>query len=1348
MKITCPFCYRQLPSEAKFCSSCGTIVKTSQLSACSCGQPLLPNAKFCPKCGQKPYTKPEILIIEDIICTCGISITPNTKFCSKCGQNIELLRSKNDKKTEIKAENKTFKNSCNHNININAKFCPVCGCKAEKEVLNTQYEHLSTETAGNTIDNQILISDTITEEGTLHDLKDIIADTKSEILSESQNEALRMNNQANEKKSEIENPIIQNNHTANFQQGYSTTNQYTNINQKTVKKKKNPIKALAFVLIFIFLAGLSLISYFIFSKFDDSKHKVSLIEYFPESGPIGSYVYFIFNENSFPEINELEFYYNKNRMHIVSVNENRFMLKIPENAIDGNIEISYQGERVSKHPFKITNPSFKQLANSNIKTSSQKQTITLTPDVSIIIPGGFTKTDIGISISEVKNAPALEVNPLSTPYEYDIVIDGMEQLPDYIEVVYNYNPDWFKPEFPIQDQIFAYRRDSDFQHFTSLPYYVDIENNQVYIYTDHLSLVGIIVITSLIGVSATATVGPEVLDKISYDVYVTPQKNFRLLYNKEIEKTSNFLNNSDWESKYKPPVTVNKHLGHASYHPAHPKFIQDIGEVFEIALENFRKQGFKEPVKKPGWFKKETINHINIKLDSYTTTLSGEPAYLSHTGYIHLGAELYLTDFVKDKESFSFAGHELFHRIQAEYYNFMRFKRKQDFWWIEATAEYAGCRLAWSESLPNWSGIKYYKMFKQIPEDFLSHPINTTGKPNSKYKNEYEYHAAMFIYYLVEVRGINAAKLIDFTSKGEPLSQLDAFLKQNNYSGLSQMYIDFARWSLFSEGTYTVGYFKQYPVADFSDSPKFDLAEKKDVFGLPTKKEIIVSVEGSDGVQVEVIKLKNGEKLPVNSNAVPVSILKQGDTQVIKEISQNDLICFMVVNTGSSAAGVSIKLYEELIKNQRREILSHSISFSGPYSAKLWVVKPETVELTISPDTIKDGISGEKYKFMVSANKIPSGISHVYVNYDFGELFNKSKGKSELIPVGSDGKIEKELEYEFDKDTKKSIINVSLTDATYDTKLAEAEAFIEFYNVRIIGDRSIVYEISEASVTEYKQKFKSEASPPGEYVFEWDFGDGSKPLKISSKNEKSEIEYTYKNLAAGQRFNPTVKLLDKNDKILAKDNISIRVDKKLEDIKPVKPQPQVSADYSLSIIIYVFTNYTAGHNEDGQTYQKSEWQAFEFPHWKIPISKGNSFSGSINRPGVFVASVQGQRNEDRITSLKISAHEIWKRGSDKSREQWYEIELRNIHVDKIATGDYGIQYYRKGWDCDNLRPDPEFRNSIVKLEHKIKFFPSGKEISISNIDYSKSEVQGCTNWQNIWIPRSHVRVSISYNNNN
>jgi cytochrome c-type biogenesis protein CcmH/NrfG/ribosomal protein L40E len=49
----CVKCGKKLPTDAKFCSSCGTKVEEAAASFCRhCGTPLKPGAKFCHSCGQ------------------------------------------------------------------------------------------------------------------------------------------------------------------------------------------------------------------------------------------------------------------------------------------------------------------------------------------------------------------------------------------------------------------------------------------------------------------------------------------------------------------------------------------------------------------------------------------------------------------------------------------------------------------------------------------------------------------------------------------------------------------------------------------------------------------------------------------------------------------------------------------------------------------------------------------------------------------------------------------------------------------------------------------------------------------------------------------------------------------------------------------------------------------------------------------------------------------------------------------------------------------------------------------------------------------------------------------------
>lgn len=217
--------------------------------------------------------------------------------------------------------------------------------------------------------------------------------------------------------------------------------------------------------------------------------------------------------------------------------------------------------------------------------------------------------------------------------------------------------------------------------------------------------------------------------------------------------------------------------------------------------------------------------------------------------------------------------------------------------------------------------------------------------------------------------------------------------------------------------------------------------------------------------------------------------------------------------------------------------------------------------------------------------------------------------------------------------------------------------------------------------------------------------------------------------------------------------VTVKSEQKKMFAPPPKREPVVAQDYELDFVIHAYMHYTNGHDMDDQQFSKSDFRAIEspgtggsFPGFKI--SKGGNFSGKLFEGRHQDGWVEGAYSNQRLSWLKSHMHLTWyKQGGGKSREQWIDVELRNIPVDEIGTSDYGIRFHRDGWDCDNLRPDPEFEKSIVKIKHRIKFYPSGREVSFDYIDYGKSEVQGCKDWKNMWIPRSFIDVSISYNNN-
>lgn len=97
--MTCRYCGRTFPTDARFCPYCGEQVPAELLqpapaeapaeSLCSaCGAQLAPDAVFCAVCGNpvapKNENQPEQP--KDIVCTgCGKILPPDAMFCDVCG---------------------------------------------------------------------------------------------------------------------------------------------------------------------------------------------------------------------------------------------------------------------------------------------------------------------------------------------------------------------------------------------------------------------------------------------------------------------------------------------------------------------------------------------------------------------------------------------------------------------------------------------------------------------------------------------------------------------------------------------------------------------------------------------------------------------------------------------------------------------------------------------------------------------------------------------------------------------------------------------------------------------------------------------------------------------------------------------------------------------------------------------------------------------------------------------------------------------------------------------------------------------------------------------------------------
>jgi hypothetical protein len=676
---------------------------------------------------------------------------------------------------------------------------------------------------------------------------------------------------------------------------------------------------------------------------------LTITDYFPESGPAGSYLLLKLAAPVSDLGTDFMVLYNQDVLDkntIIKTGEDTLQVKIPADAESGDIQIVCGSSLSNAVPFSVTTPVTTTLLSQSVSPTADDQVINYNDDILITLPPDILDTTRILSISKVEGAPMNAAAPFAPASAFDVSIEGMDQLTDYVEITVKYDPQTLNQDYPAADQLTAMRWDETEQSWLPLPYQVNSESQSLSIYTDHLSTFVWSVITSVAGGIDTI-----LEENILNDVYITPEGNFRFLYSKSAISGHTNLNDATWERiTYKNPV-----YPVAAYQAEHPKFIQDVGKLFETALQSYAGvNGFKDPITKPGKFWGTSRHPITVKVDSWWVQFAGDPNYEKLFENIHLPT-LYLNNFDPPGYfAYGTIGHELFHRIQAEYYGILGFKVY--LWWIEAAAEYAGFRAAWpgNRSDGHLNGIK---------ADFFNYPLNHTGIPSGWGEREYQYAASVFIRFLVETKGLDFREMVEFVAQGDPLSRLNEFVLSNHSVSLKDYYAEFAAWAVFSEN----GFMEKlgFSAADIAGQ------EGKDSFSIPEDDTLTIEVAAeSEDMFVNVYITEENKRFPGDSTPSLQSTLKNGDSldMPVNNLGQSKVLYLLAV-TGKENSIVLEDPYNDIInnipltgltvtiKNKNTtpvEQINRSFTLEGNYLAKLWGVNLEVQPDEPEPDDQED----------------------------------------------------------------------------------------------------------------------------------------------------------------------------------------------------------------------------------------------------------------------------------------------------------------------------------------------------------------------------------------------------------
>jgi len=682
-------------------------------------------------------------------------------------------------------------------------------------------------------------------------------------------------------------------------------------------EKKNILMVIGVVFL-VFILGTTL---FYFTKQKGTKTKENqvtkplIVDYSPESGVAGSYV-ILKIDDSLCSAENLKAYYDGKETKINGISGKFIRIAVPENAESGKIQVKTENIISNSVPFSVEQMEITELKSEIINPSSKTQTVNYKNEIKVNIPSGTLKEPRKLTISEVKNGPSSFLESKSQGFTFDVSLEGKEELNNYIEIGVKYDSKLLDSEKNLENQFVAVRWDETSRNWINLPIRVDVQNEILYMITDHLTGFEWAAIGGAVVVTKPLTLLGE---KVLNNVYVTPQGNFKILYSKKAIEKDPILSNEWWVKKTYPDA------GQIDYEAKYPKSIQDVGHLFETALRNYIDQGFKNPVVKQKWFGEGEYNKpLIVKIDSWWLKVTGEPNYEKFFQRIHIP-----NTRLKDKNLMKRTiGHELFHRLQAEHYGRTGFIVPSNGWWIESNAEFAGANVAWKEEVPGLNS--------QIGPDFLSHSLTTKGLIKGKGWGEkrFEYASAVWIRYLIENKKLNFEEMTEYVSEGNPLKKLESFIRSKG-GDLMGYYRDFAAWTAFNKNSFLAN----YSTVTFEGDDSNDIASKKEIVSVSLEEpslKISLKVKDGQNVFASVFKADNTEKVEANPPVLTNLSGLSNNSDVIKGLEPGDVIYILMINGNSRDKNLKI-----ILENKGEEKASNEFHLEDDYSAKIWAVKIE-----------------------------------------------------------------------------------------------------------------------------------------------------------------------------------------------------------------------------------------------------------------------------------------------------------------------------------------------------------------------------------------------------------------------
>ena len=809
--------------------------------------------------------------------------------------------------------------------------------------------------------------------------------------------------------------------------------------------------------------------------------------------------------------------------------------------------ISEEEMRLPTIKVRQANEKLTETAKFKVLAASEPQVFTYSDNIRVSLAPNFTSKEQSLSISKAEVDPAVYVEDALPVSIIDLTLNGGAQPAKPVEVAFTYDPGILNSAFTAEEQLEAYRWDEAGGGWVSLPMRFDDSAHTVYALVDHFSPSGLFrkifevseVFVDELKAIKLAKKAADALDKgiteleenILNTCYITPEKNFKILYSKESVENNPITEDRAWNYQFT--------RSGFNYSKEHPFYIQDLGFFLESSLEIYvNTLKMKNPAGTVKGYFGTYKQIVKVKIDSYFSKVSAKENPFSSSsqglpGYEKIFETIHIPTMSANSSDFAktVLAHELFHRMQAEYYGVIGMLNPFNTWFLEATAEYAAYAVAWPSQIN--------ELDSGLGNNYLHYSIDDKGvkKSSGHYgwtDREYEYITSLWIKYLID-NGSNLKEMVvyDASDYKFPIYSLLSYLPENKLGYIGSVYRNFVHEMMFARD----GSLNSYLNSTKGGKDKRDLAIKNSALILGKKNEtsytfempynftshlwaisldkqksntkvkkspVIVEVKDKTvGLTIDVFLLPKGKSFI--DPPKPVKTIYTEDTSEIIMVEEGDVLC-VVSTQGRFTAG-------------KAEV----------------IVSDASVQLEVNPPELLDAVSNRAYPFEITAENIPKKIEKVKFEWDFGDGKKNSQGFKTGVAVSSET-AELKIQHQYDDVDKEETypLKIVLKDDATGLTLATKEVTVTVPMKKPTVLISATHFVGPPGAT---FDMEALASPKSTYRFVWQV-DGMAEA-YQQVGEKSGIAPI---ISKKGQYNVVVKLYSTDNTYLASDNATITVE--------------------------------------------------------------------------------------------------------------------------------------------------------------------------------------------------------------